>query len=96
MKKMLRSDLGFTGVIVSDSLSGEALSNVKVRDRGVRFISAGGDLALSGSFAQLRSIRAGIVDKAEDSAAFRKQVQASATRVVAMKARQGLSSCSVG
>jgi len=94
MKTMLRSDLGFTGVIVSDSLSGEALARVKVRDRGVRFISAGGDLALSGSFSQLRSIRAGIVTKAEDSSSFRHQVELSATRVVEMKARQGLSSCS--
>jgi beta-N-acetylhexosaminidase len=96
MKTMLRSDLGFTGVIVSDSLSGKALSKVKVRDRGVRFISAGGDLALSGSFDQLGSIRSGIMSRAKDSASFRTQVAASATRVVELKSRQGLASCSAG
>lgn len=96
MKTMLRSDLGFTGVIVSDSLSGKALSTVKVRDRGVRFISAGGDLALSGSFTQLRSIRTGIMTKANKDPSFRTQVEASATRVVDMKSRQGLTSCSAG
>jgi beta-N-acetylhexosaminidase len=94
LQTMLRSDLGFTGVIVSDSLSGKALSDVKVRDRGVRFLSAGGDLALSGSFAQLRPIRSGILDRAEHSAAFRTQVRASAVRVVELKSRQGLTSCS--
>ena len=96
MRTMLRKDLGFRGVIVSDSLSGAALSKVKVRDRGVRFLSAGGDLALSGSFAQLRPIRAGIMDKAKNNASFRQQVQESATRVVQLKSRQGLSSCSAG
>jgi beta-N-acetylhexosaminidase len=96
MKTMLRSDLGFTGVIVSDSLSGKALSKVKVRDRGVRFISTGGDLALSGSFSQLRSIRTGMMNKARTSASFRNQVEASAARVVEMKARQGLTSCASG
>lgn len=96
METMLRGDLGFTGVIVSDSLSGKALSKVEVRDRGVRFISAGGDLALSGSFAQLRSIRGGILDKAKKSPSFRTQVEASATRVLEMKSRQGLTSCSAG
>lgn len=93
MQTMLRSDLGFSGVIVSDSLSGKALSKVKVGDRGVRFISAGGDLALSGSFAQLRPIRTGILSRAKSSASFRRQVEASATRVVIMKSRQGLTSC---
>ena len=94
MKEMLRSDLGFEGVVVSDSLSGKALSRVKVRDRGVDFISAGGDLALVGSVAQLRPVRTGILEKAKSSDAFRRQVRASATRVVELKARQGLSSCS--
>ena len=94
MKTMLRSDLGFTGVVVSDSLSGKALSKGRVRDRGVKFISAGGDLVLVGSVSQLRPVRDGIVDEARSSASFRDRVRASATRVVEMKARQGLTSCS--
>ena len=96
MRSMLRSDLGFTGVVVSDSLSGKALSKVKVRDRGVRFVRAGGDLVLVGSVAQLRPVRDGILHEAEGSASFRALVGASATRVVEMKARQGLASCSTG
>lgn len=94
MEKMLRSDLEFTGVVVSDSLSGKALSKVKVGDRGVKFVVAGGDLALVGSMSQLGPIRTGILNRAKTSSSFRARVQASATRVVALKSRQGLTSCS--
>ncbi|WP_161626456.1 glycoside hydrolase family 3 protein [Acidipropionibacterium thoenii] len=44
---LLRSALRFAGVVLSDDLgSAKAVSAVPVRDRGSRFLDAGGDLAL--------------------------------------------------
>lgn len=93
MRSMLRGDLGFTGVIVSDDLFAKALSSTSAGQRGVRFLSAGGDLALVGDPAKLRVVRDGLLAKARADRTFDRQVTASATRVVEMKSRQGLASC---
>ena len=45
---LLRQQLGFTGLIVSDDLGNAvAVSGVPAAQRAVRFIEAGGDLALT-------------------------------------------------
>ena len=54
---MLRGDLGFRGVVISDDLLGRALASTSVRTRGVRFLTAGGDLALVGDLSSTEQVR---------------------------------------
>jgi len=47
MTKLLRNELGFTGVVITDDLDmGAIVNNVDVATLGVRLIQAGGDIAL--------------------------------------------------
>jgi beta-N-acetylhexosaminidase len=93
---LLRNQLGFTGLIVSDSLAGAAaISAVPVGQRGVRFIAAGGDLVLTTAAAKAPSMIAGLIAAAHASAGFAAQLKAAATQVVRSKYRAGLLSCSV-
>jgi beta-N-acetylhexosaminidase len=92
---MLRDDLGFRGVVISDDLLGRALASTSVRTRGVRFLDAGGDLALVGSTGAAAQVREGLLERAHADSTFRHHLQQSATRVVALKSRQGLASCRV-
>lgn len=91
---MIRGDLGFDGVIISDDLLGKALSGVPVRQRALRFIRSGGDLAIVGQPADV----APMVDEVRQAAAgdpdLRSQIRDAATRVLIMKARHGLADCS--
>ncbi len=48
---LLRGDLGYDGVVISDSLSASALSSTATDQLGVRLIEAGGDLACMGAAA---------------------------------------------
>ncbi|HEY0239226.1 MAG TPA: glycoside hydrolase family 3 N-terminal domain-containing protein [Friedmanniella sp.] len=93
--QMLRHDLGFRGVVVSDDLLGRALASTAVRSRGVRFLGAGGDLALVGDTSAAAEVHAGLLDRARSDTALRARVQQSATRVVELKSRQGRASCRV-
>ena len=43
MRTILRGDLGFHGVVMSDSLSATAVSSVIPGSRAIRFLTAGGD-----------------------------------------------------
>ena len=93
--EMLRGDLGFKGVVVSDDLLGRALASASVRSRGVRFLAAGGDLALVGDVAAAAQVREGLLDRARADRAFRARLRQSATRVVELKSTQQRASCRV-
>jgi beta-N-acetylhexosaminidase len=45
---MLRKDLGFTGVVISDDLAAVAMRIVPPDERALRFLRAGGDLMIVG------------------------------------------------
>ena len=92
---MLRRDLGFSGVVVSDDLLGRALASTAVPSRGVRFLAAGGDLALVGDVASAAQVRDGLLERGRRDRAFRTRVQQSATRVVELKSTQHRASCRV-
>jgi beta-N-acetylhexosaminidase len=90
---MLRKDLGFTGVVISDDLAAVAMRILPPADRGLRFIGAGGDLLIVGDAELATAISDAIKDEAADDPDFAKRVTESATRVVAMKSRRGLARC---
>jgi beta-N-acetylhexosaminidase len=92
---LLRTRLGFTGMIVSDSLAGAAaIASVPVAQRAVRFVQAGGDLVLTTSASKAPMMIKGLIAAAHASAAFTTQLTAAATAVVRAKYATGLLSCS--
>jgi beta-N-acetylhexosaminidase len=90
---MIRGDLGFKGVIISDDLLGKALSSVPVADRALRFIRSGGDLAIVGQPADVEPMVRAVRKAARHDPDLRAAVQDAATRVLIMKARHGLTDC---
>jgi beta-N-acetylhexosaminidase len=90
---MLRGDLGFKGVIISDDLMGKALGAVPVHDRALRFIRTGGDLAIVGDPGSVAPMVHAVRAAAVHDQQLRAQILASATRVLTLKSRYGLADC---
>jgi len=92
---LLRDKLGFTGLIVSDSLAGAAaVASVPVGQRAVKFIQAGGDLALVTTYTKAAAMFDGLLAAAQASPSFTAKVTAAATYVMHAKYVAGLLSCS--
>jgi beta-N-acetylhexosaminidase len=88
---LLREELGFRGVIVTDSMEAQASlatgSITKVSERAVR---AGADLLLLTGRGSYRPVYEHLLAVAHRDAAFRSRVRESAARVLALKARGSL------
>lgn len=92
---LLREDLGFNGVIISDDLgSAKAVGATPVDDRGVRFLSAGGDLVLNVDSTSVEGMVAHVVAKAKTEPAFASEIATKTARVLKLKASTGLVTCS--
>jgi beta-N-acetylhexosaminidase len=88
---MLRGDLGFHGVIVSDDLgNARQVGSVPVPDRALRFLAAGGDLVLTLDNGQTAAMVGAVLARAQADPRFRAQVDASALRVLLAKQHLGL------
>jgi beta-N-acetylhexosaminidase len=86
LHRLLRQRLGFRGVVVTDSLEAKAVTErAGPAVAAVRSVRAGADLVLTtGAGSHLRVLRA-LVAEAQRSPAFRKRVEESAARVLALK-----------
>jgi beta-N-acetylhexosaminidase len=93
MEEMLREDLGFSGVVISDDLTAVAMRVLPPKERARRFIRAGGDLLIVGDARLATPMADAIKREAWDNPSFERRVTNSATRVVAMKQRRGLAQC---
>jgi beta-N-acetylhexosaminidase len=93
MEEMLREDLGFSGVVISDDLAAAAMRILPPEERARRFIRAGGDLLIVGEARLATRMADAIRREASGNPAFETQVTNSAARVVAMKQRRGLAEC---
>lgn len=88
---MVRGDLGFAGIIVSDDICDAVqVSGVPVAQRGVDFIAAGGTMALCTNQSLLPQMYSGLVAGAQGNPAFAAKVDAAALLVLAAKADKGL------
>jgi beta-N-acetylhexosaminidase len=88
---MLRGDLGFRGVVISDDLAGaEQVARIPAGERAARFVAAGGDVVLTVDPATLPTMYRAVLHRARTNAKFRARVAASALRVLTAKQRQGL------
>lgn len=91
---MLRGDLGYTGVVISDDLGAAvSVAQVPAGERAVRFVSAGGDVVINANPGTIDDMSAALVAKAKADPAFAARVSASATRVVELKQSLGLVRC---
>jgi beta-N-acetylhexosaminidase len=93
MGEMLREDLGYSGVVISDDLAAVAMSTLPPDERALRFLAAGGDLLIIGDPSLATTMAEAIKEEASDDPDFAKRVTQSAIRVVAMKERRGLARC---
>ena len=90
---MLRRDLGFGGVVVSDALGATAVASIPPGTRAVDFITAGGDLVIINQVATADQMADAVLARAQANPTFRGQVDAAARRVLAAKSAAGLLPC---
>ena len=95
IEELLRQDLGFDKVVISDDL-GEAASvgDVAPADRATRFFAAGGDLLINANPAMMADMTKATLAWAEADPANAERVTQSAARVLTLKESAGLGSCS--
>jgi beta-N-acetylhexosaminidase len=90
---VLREDLGFNGVVISDDLEmGAIREHFTLKDTVLRAVRAGMDVLLFSNTAKARptlaaEIRDILVTEAEADPAFKARIEASYARILAMKAR---------
>jgi beta-N-acetylhexosaminidase len=84
---LLRRDLGFAGVVITDDLSGASqVTAWSPADRAILSIEAGDDLVLVSRYPQYAAeMMDAVVAKARTDAAFAAKVDAAARRVLALK-----------
>jgi beta-N-acetylhexosaminidase len=93
--KLLRTTMGFAGVIVSDDLgAATAVASVPASDRAVEFLQAGGDMVISKTIPPAVEMYQGVLSKAGSDDAFRSKVDAAAMKVLEAKDADGLLPCS--
>ncbi|MEO6015323.1 MAG: glycoside hydrolase family 3 N-terminal domain-containing protein [Devosia sp.] len=92
---VLRTDLGFKGVVISDDLEMGAIRKLfDLHDTVVRAVNAGVDVLLFSNTAAYSpglpdKVRGILVAEAESDPAFKAKIEASYARIVALKARIG-------
>lgn len=90
---LLHDDLGFRGVVASDSLGATAVSAFPPATRAIDFLDAGGDLIVANELSVAIPMAKGIAVRAAASASFRARVDAAALRILSAKHSSGLLTC---
>jgi len=92
--RLLRSQFGFGGVIISDDLGDAiAVSAIPAGERAIDFLDAGGDMITSQSLPPAETMASAVLSKAATDASFRAVVNAAVLRILAAKAAYGLLPC---
>jgi beta-N-acetylhexosaminidase len=87
---MIRGDLGFTGIVISDSLGAAQLQAWSPGARAVNLINAGGDMVLTTDPTALPAMVNAVSARFASDGAFRAKVNTAVLRVLTIKAAQGL------
>ncbi len=91
---LLRHQLHFGGVVVSDDLgAAAAVASIPAGDRAVDFIAAGGDLVTVKNADLVAPMTTAIANRVRTDPVFAGQVEGAVTRVLQLKVRAGLVSC---
>jgi beta-N-acetylhexosaminidase len=87
---MLRGDLAFKGVVISDDLGTSALHRFSDGRRATNFFGAGGTMLLATTASLMPAMIAAVTAKAASSPAFAAQLKTDEMTVLLAKARAGL------
>ncbi|WP_344257049.1 glycoside hydrolase family 3 N-terminal domain-containing protein [Terrabacter carboxydivorans] len=91
IRGMIRGDLGFTGVIVSDDIgNAKQVAAWSPGARAVDFLDAGGDLVLTVNPTVIPAMVRAVTARAATDSTFRSRVRASVLRLLTVKAQYGL------
>ena len=90
---ILEGDLGFRGIVMSDSLSAEAVSSMPVGTRATRFLEQGGDMIVVRPVDMADEMASAVAKHAAKDAAFRARIDDAALRVLRAKEAAGLLPC---
>lgn len=94
LRDMIRGDLGYPGVVISDDLGiAAAVREMPPGERVVRFLAAGGDVVLTVRDVLVPAMIAAVVRRANTDPAFRDHVLAATRRVLVAKDAAGLLPC---
>jgi len=91
VEDLLRDELGFEGVVITDSLEAQAvLDRSETGEAAVASVEAGVDLVLMTGSGSWNLVYPTLLRRARDDEKFRERVRESAVRVLALKERLGL------
>ena len=90
IRDMLRGDLGFDGVVVSDSFGSASVSSVPPGQRAIRFLAAGGTMVLDSNYLDAGPMAAAVVARMKRDPAFAELVEDDVRLVLATKEEYGL------
>jgi beta-N-acetylhexosaminidase len=94
MQQMLRTQMGFKGVIVSDDIGeAEAVKAIPAGTRAVDFLSAGGDMIISKTVPPAEAMASAVLAKIAADATFRARVDDAVLRILRAKQASGLLPC---
>ena len=91
---VLRRDLGYRGVVMSDSLTAHATADIDPGQRAIDFLLAGGDMIVLGPIDIAVPMAQAVRARAASDAAFKARVDQSALRILQAKDTAGLLPCS--
>jgi beta-N-acetylhexosaminidase len=91
--QLLRHDLGFHGVVMSDSLSAEAVSSIPVGSRAIRFLQAGGDMIVVRPVDMAVTMARAVAARASAHPTFAARVHDAVMHVLEAKEAAGLLPC---
>lgn len=83
---MLRGDLGFKGVVITDDVSNaEQVASFSAGERAVKFVAAGGDMVLAVDPNDMPAMSSALLRKAKQDPGFKAKVDAAALHVLQAK-----------
>jgi beta-N-acetylhexosaminidase len=90
---ILEQEFGFGGVVMSDSLTAEAVSSMPPGERAIRFLESGGDLIVVGPGNTATEMAQALATHAAESHSFRRRIDEAVLHVLEMKEEAGLLPC---
>jgi beta-N-acetylhexosaminidase len=91
---MLRGDLGYRGVVISDALgAAKAIASIPPAARAVDFLGAGGDMIISNQLAPAIAMAGALRSRADEDPAFGERIDDAALHVLRAKESLGLLPC---
>ena len=90
---MLRGDLAFRGVVISDALGATAVASIPPATRAIDFLDAGGDMIISNKVPPAIEMAKGLSTLAAEDETFRARIDDAALRVLHAKEALGLLPC---